>query len=91
MLVTEGISRAYTGEFASCVWLSLAVLLCILPLVCGTQAQSRGVYPVGTSATNSGVTPKPGFTYSNQLLFYSRSEIEDKKGATLPIAGAIPS
>ena len=24
------------------------------------------------SAVNSGVTAEPGFTYSNQLLFYSR-------------------
>jgi len=39
------------------------------------------------SATNSGVTPGPGFTYSNQLLFYSRDEVKDQKGNTLPITG----
>ena len=29
------------------------------------------------SATNSGVTPEPGFTYVNQLLFYSRDHAKD--------------
>jgi hypothetical protein len=51
------------------------------------RAQSRGVYPLGMSATNSGVTPDPGFTYSNQLLFYSRDEVKDQNGNTLPITG----
>jgi hypothetical protein len=36
------------------------------------HAQNRGVYPLGMSATASGVTPEPGFGYVNQLLFYSR-------------------
>jgi hypothetical protein len=40
------------------------------------------------SATNSGVTPEPGFTYSNQLLFYSRNEVKDQNGNTLPITGS---
>ena len=44
-------------------------------------AQVRGVYPLGMSATNPGVTPEPGFTYSNQFLFYSRSELKDANGA----------
>jgi len=39
------------------------------------------------SATNSGVTPESGFTYSNQLLFYSRDEVKDQNGRTLPITG----
>jgi len=39
------------------------------------------------SATNSGVTPEPGFTYSNQLLFYSRDEVKDQNGNTVPITG----
>ncbi|HKD80433.1 MAG TPA: transporter [Candidatus Angelobacter sp.] len=51
-------------------------------------AQSRGVYPLGMSATNSGVTPAPGFTYSNQLLFYARNEVKDDNGASLPISGS---
>ena len=32
-------------------------------------AQNRGTYPLGMSAINSGVTPPPGFTYANQLVF----------------------
>jgi len=48
----------------------------------------RGVYPLGMSATNSGVTPESGFTYSNQLLFYSRDEVKGEHGATLPITGS---
>jgi hypothetical protein len=40
------------------------------------------------TATNSGVTPESGFTYSNQLLFYSRDEVKDEHGATLPITGS---
>jgi len=52
-----------------------------------TQAQSRGVYPLGMSATNSGVTPAPGFSYSNQSLFNTRSQEKDNNGVTLPITG----
>jgi hypothetical protein len=40
------------------------------------------------SATNSGVTPDPGFTYSNQLLFYHRDEVKDQNGTSLPISGS---
>lgn len=43
-------------------------------------AQVRGVYPAGMSATNSGVTPGSGFTYSNVLLIYSRSTMRDRDG-----------
>jgi hypothetical protein len=44
-------------------------------LVAGpADAQNRGTYPLGMSATNSGVTPDSGFTYVNQLLFYGRDE-----------------
>jgi hypothetical protein len=46
-------------------------------------AQSRGVYPLGMSATNSGVTGEAGVTYSNQLLFYSREASKDENGDTL--------
>ena len=39
------------------------------------------------SATNSGVTPQAGFTYVNQLLFYSRDHAKDAAGDTLPVIG----
>jgi len=43
-------------------------------------AQVRGVYPLGMSATNSGVTPDPGYSYVNQLLFYTRDELKGPNG-----------
>jgi hypothetical protein len=36
------------------------------------NAQNRGVYPLGMSATGSGVVAEPGLSYSNLFLFYSR-------------------
>src|SRR5215469_18223025 len=44
------------------------------------HAQVRGVYPVGMNATNSGVTPEPGITYSNLFVFFSRDEDRDAAG-----------
>jgi hypothetical protein len=53
----------------------------------GAHAQSRGVYPLGMTAVGSGVTPDPGFTYANQLLFYSRDESKADDGSTQPVSG----
>ena len=47
------------------------------------DAQVRGVYPVGMSATNSGVTPDPGITYSNLFVFFSRDEEKGAHGEVL--------
>src|SRR5947209_9227699 len=47
------------------------------------QAQVRGVYPVGMNATNSGVTPEAGITYSNLFVFFSRDEEKGLHGETL--------
>jgi hypothetical protein len=63
------------------------VVVCVLILSMRTQAQNRGVYPLGMSATNSGVTPEAGFTYVNQLLFYSRDHAKDDAGNTLTVRG----
>jgi hypothetical protein len=63
------------------------VVICVLILGMRTQAQNRGVYPLGMSATNSGVTPTRGFTYVNQLLFYSRDHAKDDAGDTLTVTG----
>lgn len=65
----------------------LVVAVCVLIMVMRAQAQNRGVYPLGMSATNSGITPQPGFTYVNQLLYYSRDHAKDDLGNTLPITG----
>ena len=43
-------------------------------------AQNRGVYPLGMSAINSGITAEPGFTYSNLFLYYSRDESKGPDG-----------
>jgi hypothetical protein len=54
--------------------------MAIWALIVPGKAQVRGVYPLGMSATNSGVTPEPGFTYSNAFLFYSRDQLKDASG-----------
>lgn len=59
---------------------ALFVLTCGLIFAGHTNAQNRGVYPLGMSATSSGVTPAPGFTYVNQLLIYSRDESKGPNG-----------
>ena len=64
----------------------LLAVACIL-FATATHAQNRGVYPLGMSALNSGVTPAPGFTYTNQFLYYSRDEATDDHGNTLPVTG----
>jgi len=61
--------------------------ICLLVVAMPTEAQNRGVYPLGMSAINSGVTPGAGFTYTNQLLFYSRDHAKDDAGNTLPVTG----
>src|SRR5437867_97928 len=62
---------------------------CVLAIACAilasthVRAQVRGVYPLGMSATNSGVTAEPGLTYTNMFLFYSRDELRGADGETL--------
>lgn len=62
----------------------LRIILLYLAIVCawdsGAQGQVRGVYPPGMSATNSGVTPEPGFTYANLFLFYARDTLRGASG-----------
>ncbi len=59
------------------------ICVCILSIVGPIQAQVRGVYPLGMSATNSGVTPQPGFSYSNLLAIYSRDKFVGTRGEIL--------
>ena len=47
------------------------------------HAQVRGVYPVGMNATNSGLTPEAGFSYSNLFIFFSRNEEKGPHGEIL--------
>ena len=44
------------------------------------DAQVRGVYPTGMNATNAGVTPASGLTYSNLFIFNSRDESKGPDG-----------
>jgi hypothetical protein len=44
------------------------------------NAQNRGVYPLGMSATGSGVVAEPGLSYSNLFLFYSRDRAVGSEG-----------
>jgi hypothetical protein len=46
-------------------------------------AQVRGVYPLGMTAVNSGVTPASGWSYSNQFLYYSRDKSVGPAGEVL--------
>jgi hypothetical protein len=48
-----------------------------------TEAQVRGVYPTGMNATNAGVTPDSGLTYSNLFIFNSRDELKGPDGEIL--------
>jgi hypothetical protein len=66
---------------------ALVACLCSIGVPACAEAQSRGVYPLGMTATGSGITPDPGFTYANQLLFYSRDESKADDGSTLPVSG----
>jgi hypothetical protein len=63
----------------------LWILAAAFVLLCATaaQAQNRGVYPLGLSAINSGVSAEPGLTYNNSFLFYSRSEQKGADGEVL--------
>ena len=77
----------HSTDCAKRVWRrALVILLLIWPFA--ARAQSRGVYPLGMSSTNSGVTPSPGFSYSNQLLLYYRNESKDANGVTKPVTGS---
>ncbi len=64
---------------------AVVVLIAVVNFVVGTRvlAQVRGVYPVGMSATNSGVTPEAGFTYSNLFILFSRDEEKGSHGEIL--------
>ena len=58
-------------------WGLAVVLLLASTNPCNAQALPplRGVYSPGYSATNSGVLPEPGFTYSNTFMDYSFDQL----------------
>lgn len=60
--------------------LALTAMVVLAPLASRVQAQVRGVYPLGMSATGSGVTPPAGITYANAFLAYSRDALVGPDG-----------
>src|SRR5262245_27911885 len=60
--------------------LAVSASVGVLPMVTIAEAQVRGVYPTGMNATNAGVTPESGFTYSNLFIFNARDESKDADG-----------
>ncbi|HZJ43444.1 MAG TPA: transporter [Pyrinomonadaceae bacterium] len=65
----------------------IGILILMLIVISQINGQVRGVYPVGMSATNSGVTPRSGFSYSNLLAIYSRKEFRGTRGEILAKGG----
>jgi len=61
----------------------IGILILMLIAISQLNGQVRGVYPVGMSATNSGVTPGSGFSYSNLLAIYSRNDFRGTQGEIL--------
>jgi len=52
-------------------------------LAAAAKAQTRGKYAPGINATNSGVQPEPGLTYSNVFLDYTFNELHGADGQRL--------
>jgi hypothetical protein len=69
------------GRITSAVLWTTGIGLLILCSASPSRAQTlavaplRGVYTPGFSATNSGVLPGPGFTYSNTFMDYSFNQL----------------
>src|SRR5579862_4249529 len=59
----------------------VAALLSLIATL--AHAQNRGVYPLGLSAINSGLSAEPGLTYNNSFLFYARDEQKGADGEVL--------
>jgi hypothetical protein len=76
MLMRAGLAFRFLAVIAL---VAVANVVFLIPI----QAQVRGVYPVGMSATNSGVTPEAGITYSNLFIFFSRDEEKGPHGEIL--------
>jgi hypothetical protein len=58
----------------------VVVIVGILSMSRLAEAQVRGVYPTGMNATNAGMTPESGFTYSNLFISNARHESKGPDG-----------
>jgi hypothetical protein len=71
--------RKSLGSITSATLWAITISLLILVSAVPSHAQSlpplRGVYTPGFNATNSGVMPEPGLTYSNTFMDYSFNQV----------------
>lgn len=61
-------------------WPPVMAIVGILSMAHVAEAQVRGVYPTGMSATNAGVMPDAGLTYANLFIFNARDESKGADG-----------
>jgi hypothetical protein len=48
-------------------------------------AQERGVYSLGSTLTEAGTLPDPGFSYSNQIWYGAAGQLKGPQGNSLPV------
>ena len=63
---------------------AILVLACFIVCISPLQAQQKGQWVPGQSGLNAGVTPDPGFTYSNMAINYSASQLNNSDGNRVP-------
>jgi hypothetical protein len=69
---------------------ALVITVASLVLMATTaQAQIRGQYTPGMTATNSGTLPDSGLTYQNLFQLYSFNQLKGPNGERLPVNGNI--
>jgi hypothetical protein len=67
-------------------WL-LAALLAIL--TASSAAQVRAEYSPGSTLSNGGTVPDPGFSYTNQIWFNSADRLCGPRGKSIPFRGQL--
>ena len=67
--------------------LLLAALLAIL--TASSAAQVRAEYSPGSTLSNGGTVPDPGFSYSNQIWYNSSDRLYGPKGKLVPFHGQL--
>lgn len=80
------VTRATPGGGRGAAWGRILLIGLLADLgVCAprVEAQVRGVYPLGMSATASGVTPASGWSYANVPLYYARDRKTGPDGETV--------
>jgi hypothetical protein len=58
----------------------LVFSILVLVFVSQLHAQQKGQWVPGQMGLNAGITPDPGFTYSNMAINYSASQLNDSNG-----------